>query len=440
MIKFYHGNIEAFLLFSVNAKEWTDGKLGKKNFFEIIDAIRNCIPSNFFKEKAKEKAKEKIFLLLLPVQNEIREEIDLKLYRYFYYFSFKNNEIDMPAEFIKKFNIPYKEFLMVGYYLHLAFFSRKQDRKNDFVSLVVKRFESVIKHLTLSREEYSKKLNGISFEEYPFCVRPSYSYPFIENDGRIHFLLPHLIMKACTTSLLFRVTNNDNNLLSKIGKEVTESYLFKLIEESEQFDEVYREMNYFSKEGEKQTSDTMTRKENDYIFFESKSISPRINVRLLDEKSIENNKKRIVSACIQLYKQLIFEFQNSYFPFKNKKIIEKDNLWGIVVIREDSHMPREEIYKLVALELGINDDSEQYRWLCTHIGVVALYLIERRLLYGVDIVNEIKKNHNNGNLYDFWLIGEIKKVTYHKNIKSLMGMFSKEFFQEFRDGFNDLEK
>lgn len=63
-----------------------------------------------------------------------------------------------------------------------------------------------------------------------------------------------------------------------------------------------------------------------------------------------------------MYNHLICEFQHIYNPFAHKELIKKENLWGIVVVCEDSFIMREKIYESTAEKLGIKLDSEEYKW------------------------------------------------------------------------------
>lgn len=52
------------------------------------------------------------------------------------------------------------------------------------------------------------------------------------------------------------------------------------------------------------------------------------------------------------------------------------NLWGIVVVSVDSYLKRDDIYQKAAIDLGIAVDSLDYEWLCLHVVVVELSVIE----------------------------------------------------------------
>ena len=137
-----------------------------------------------------------------------------------------------------------------------------------------------LSHLTITREEYKNQLENITncIDDYAYCLRPSYTYPFIREQEFCLFASPHLLMRSVTSAMLYRITQNDNHLAELIGKKCW-SHIF-----TESFCEVdcltkytlNRNISFIATKIDH--SDVLARKESHYIFLtvnvHSKAESP----------------------------------------------------------------------------------------------------------------------------------------------------------------------
>ena len=402
--------LETFLMLAVKNTEWRDDDFcgnNIKKFIKIINCIKDFQHSSL---KCDANFRADLFFIVTGLtQFDIQGFLLYKLYRYHYYFTFKNDNIDMNEEFELQFGLPYLEFLKFALYFH-SFISAKGVVADGVFKYLYEKYSEVIKVLTLTRKNYISELDEITTNtsDYLYCLRPSYAFPFIQDNNALFLPLPHLIIKSVTSSLLYRLTSGNNMLTNRIGKEVFEEYLFNLVERSSTFDEIYREFEYYNGKSINKTIDIMLRKGNDYLFMDSKSTKPFISMRTFDEISIDKNIKVLAKSCVQMYKNLRNEFPQKYNPFKNVNEIQKENLWGIVVILEDSFVMREKIYQKAAEILNIEVNSEEYNWFSLHICVVQLYEIESYCFVGEDIIKYMKRHVEAGRCNDFLLANELE--------------------------------
>ena len=402
-------DLETFLLFSVKADEYQNNDFKGKNINQFIKMI-NCIKSHqhptLINKIGTVEFADFLLIALGSTQFDIQTYNIYKYYRYNYFFTYSSDKIDMKQEFYKKFNVDYNSFLELGSILSF-FCSLKVNLEPQILRYIVLKYANATSLLILSREDFKKEIDKFSnnIDDYLYCVRPSYIYPFIEYGGLANLPLPHCVTRAITDSLLYRLTDDNAELRSLFGKNVLEDYLFDIIDNSTLFDEVLKEKIYKKKHNILKTSDVMCRKNEDYLFFECKSTVPYAKTRCLDENFINQEIDKISNYVIQLYKQVYLDFKNIYNFFENDKdvIFDYNNCFRIVVLLEESHIRREIIYKDVAKKLNIGLSSDLYNWIINHIKICDLYDIERYVFTNTNIIKSLKKQIKTNTPYDYSL-------------------------------------
>jgi len=266
--------------------------------------------------------------------------------------------------------------------------------------------------LTITKEEYLEQLDSITVNQtdYVTCLRPSYKYPFILSNNRTYLPLPHIIGRAVTSSLLYRITEGNNSLREKIGKEVLEDYLYKILCEANIYDEKYKEQDYIAEHhNQSKTLDIMLREGDEYLLMDSKSSVPNIGLRLYNEDSHQKEIKKLTENVIQVYKHLRTYFMNHYNPFKGKPIVPDEKLWGAIVVLEDSYIRRNIVYENAAKTLEIEQNSDEYVWMQNHIKITNLYDIEKVSFTGRSIISEFANQRDSGLAGDYPLVSAIKE-------------------------------
>lgn len=387
--------LETMLLFSVKAEECQAKSFkGKeaKIFSNIINCIRFHDHPTIVMHAGNIELINFISIAYGATQYDLQSYAIYKYYRYRYIFNYQTPAVDMKNEFFNKFDIDYLSFIEFGFVLNSLIIL--YDKISPFiVNYIYSKYDYVLKALTISRGNFAELIDKFSnnIDDYLFCIRPSQSYPFIEYRNQIYFPLPHSLVRATTDSLLYRLTDGNNKLKGKIGKYVLEDYLYSIIYESNIYDEVIPEKEYYDGKKLKKTSDIMIRKNNEYLFFECKSMVPYAKTRVFEEEKIVKELERIGDAVIQLYQQIYFDFNSKYnfFVYRETKI-ELDKKYGIVVLLERSYVMEERIYENVRNKLHLSTDSEEYNWILNHIKIKDLNEVEAFMFTSTDLLDDFR--------------------------------------------------
>lgn len=406
-------DLETFLLFSLKADEHLDKDFREKNdrdFINIINCIKDYQHPLLSAREDNISFADLVIMALGLIQFDLQEYNIYKYYRYYWFFNFKNEEIDLIKIFKDYFDCSYEQFMSIGFLLNILY-SGDKIIPNEVIEFIIKKYEKAFTKLMANREFLVNQIDKFAsnIEDYLYCVRPFYMYPFIAEKSHVYLPLPHCLTRATTASLLYRLTDNDNDLRQKIGKNVIESYLYEIISESDLFEEIKEEQEYIIHKYKKRTLDVMCRKDSKYLFLDSKSMTPYSKLRQFDLNFINKEIEKFAKYVIQTYKHLTQKFNIEYNFFdKKENRISKENIWGLVVILEDSHIRRELIYEKVCELLPIEKNSADYQWLINHIKVVSLYDIERSVFVKEDIIYKLEKQFLNNRPFDYSLIGSLE--------------------------------
>lgn len=427
--------LETFVLFAIKAEEWKYDDFRGKNsrkFEQMINCIRNEHP------QVLEMTDGEGFLTWLltvtaSVQFEIQEHYPFKMFRFNYLFSFVNERIDMPKIFKEKFGCDYYEYSLLGHILWLGFTTK--DFTQEAFTAITTRFAIPVSHLILTRQAYIEALDKITTDpvNYLYCLRPSYSYPFVDYKGETYCPLPHLLRRATTSSLMHRLTDGNSKLMELIGKEVYEDYLFTIIKESGIFDEVRPEQEYILHRTPRRTADVMARKGNDYVFFDSKSFTPKIAIRTFSQEALDRDVERLAESFAQIYRHIRQRFSKEYCCFASIPPTPLDNIFGLVVVQEDPYIRGNAIYQKAAEILGIPKESAEFVWLYTHVGLTAIHSIERFCFSGTEMCTELHETCNSGKMTHAWLTGDTNPKIVYKRQKDFMEKVKRDMFQILRE-------
>lgn len=404
---------------------------GKKKFSEIMTSIRGSQHGEKPKSYSSSNFLRDFLIVEGLTQFILQENKYMKYYRYSYFFNFSNDFVDMKAEFFGKFNQNYEDFLQLSNIVNLFYpegNSLQSILHEDFHNLIYREFSQVIKFLELNRQDFidlQRKLINEP-EHYVTSYNYLYTYPFILHQEKRYFPLPHTLTEAVTTSLLTRLTAGDNDLRSKFGNHVLESYLTHIVSLGSFFEECIEEYSYNFKRNQKRTVDLMLRKQDLALLIECKSIVPQRGLRNLNEDDIERTILRLSENMIQLYRNATMKFSKEYYPFNEQKTFELSDTFGIVIMLEDSFICREEIYKKVAQKLDL--DIDQYNHLCSNFKFISLYELERIIFEDWDLFELLENNKVNPQAwFDFTLIPvEISKKGLNTHLKSFINELNEE--------------
>ncbi|WP_342043333.1 hypothetical protein [Bacillus sp. OTU2372] len=395
--------LETFALFSALTDDEYDNrsfeeKKGNRQFWNIISAIRDYNHPKLMDSSDTMSFADRFMLVAGLTQFPIQDDIRFKIYRYTYIFNFENPKVNMKQRFVEKFGCEYNEFVKLGFIIQFMF-SKELNLPLDpsIRDYVFKKYELVIKHLLLDRQDFvslQQKVTG-EISQYIYGYNYFYQFPFIRYNQNVFLPLPHLIIHSVTSSLMSRLTKGNNHLRQLFGKEVLESYLLYLSSLSDSYDEVRSEYEYNIKRNQRRTLDVMIRKGNQCLMMDSKSMSPKFGLRDLTEKDVENTIYRLVESVVQVYRHITERFPNEYDPFDAKFDFSKKNIFGAVVLYEDSYIRRDIIMKRAAKELGIVYENEEYNYLCSNVKLFSLYELERMMFQKDDVFQLLTENRDN---------------------------------------------
>ncbi|MGB6409429.1 MAG: hypothetical protein WBF39_18290, partial [Planococcus donghaensis] len=272
-------------------------------------------------------------------------------------------------------------------------------------------------------------------DQYVYGFKYFYHYPFISHKRRFYMPLPHLILPAVTSSLLFRLTEGNGELRSVFGKEILENYILHICNLESQFDEVVPEFNYKHRKNNKRTLDVMIRKGDSILIMDSKSMAPRVSLRDLSKEAVEHTLNRFVESVVQVYRHITERLHKEYNPFSEVTNFEQKNIFGAVIIIEDSYVRRQVIMEKAAEALNIQPDTLSYSYLCSNIKVLSLYDLERMIFERQDIFRNLSQdrdakerwfsyNLSSDNENSSELIDEINQLT--KESQSIIREFIKD--------------
>lgn len=402
--------LETFLMLAIEAKEYAYNDFKGQNenkFIKMANAIWGHLPN------ALECHKNVDFInyfvpLTSMTQFSIQEYPWIKFYRFWKLFGDNSSPTCLHDIFNSKFQAEYYDFVIVVRFLQIVFSSECVVSQKAIEYLLYEKFPNVRKALTISREDYI--LMQQSFlssprekSEYVYSLRPSYQYGFIEYEGLTYIPLPHLLTKNITTSLLYRITDHNDELRQSFGKNNLEAYLISIIRDANIYDEIFGEQEYFGlKKCLSKSPDVIARYKTSVLFLDSKSTVPSAKIRQINTdafaKSIGIGAKNIA----KLYKQ-IKQFEK-YNPFEGAVSKELDCLWGIVVVLEDSYIMREQYYDEARKQLGIEKGTKDWEWLITHIKILDLYTIERACYSSKNLILAMEKAWKSGNYNNYSIL------------------------------------
>lgn len=406
--------LEMIVLLSVYYKNDEKNIIDRNTFIKVVNDLYSI---NILQKDSSDKIILRDFILAISaIQFRVQRNIFRELYRYYYYFTYCDNRLNVKEEFYKKFHCDFIDFCLFSYstwFLILVKRYNIENKKdllyNQKINLLMQNlaFEYRIPFETLSIDllEYKKILKGmkLTLEDFYSVTRPSYAFPFIIKDDVCHLPLPHLLIISSTEFLMIRLTEGNDNLRNYIGNIVYEKYLYDIIVESDYFDEVYSEQSYVYKKQEMKTIDIMCKIGNSVLFFDRKSSVPGHKISIASQKDIDKNISVMGEACAQMYKHLKVKYPLEYNPYKNKFIADEDDKWGIVVVELDSYMPRNDIYdkakEILSNEGILNID---YDWMSKHIIITDIDCIEKYFFFKPeDIMVSMKERAYNNRVNDY---------------------------------------
>ena len=356
--------LETFALFSIFFNEWRQLEFSdNKEFHKIINGI---------KDKPKDVDVENILdtlsYRLIAIQGHRQQDIRHRLLRASFIFNFEDEHISMKDDFYYKFNLNYNEILEFIFPLYIIAMVKEVSQAN-LIKKKKKMDMNIIKLFAVDRGAFIDQQNIFIKNEinnFLYCIKYFYIYPFIIYENTTYLPLPYLLIDAKSEGMLTRITFGNDTVRNNLGY-VLEKYLYKLLSDSNIYDQVIAESIYYEGKNRKKTSDVIIKKDEACVLFEVKSCIPKASLRELDEVDIGKMICRYADATVQLYKQMTS--CHIHEAFNN---INKENIFGVVVPLEDSNVIRTKIYNLVCEKLNLAGDDCECNYIKSNIRIVSL--------------------------------------------------------------------
>lgn len=228
--------IEAFAAYSiVYDNDCASEELDGKTFAETITLIRNYWHEGLTAAEESGDYPEFFMMISALQQFPVQGVFIQKLYRYHYFFTFQNSNLDMRKVLFDKMGVAYEQLEELAFLVFYGFSQEVQDKleESTIQKILEKAFSDTdaVRLLSIEKDDYKKELFSLYkdniIDQY-YGLKIQYLYPFISGKDFTYIPSPYLVVNAVTKSMLNRVTFRDNKLRRAIGKEVIESYLYKL--------------------------------------------------------------------------------------------------------------------------------------------------------------------------------------------------------------------
>lgn len=401
----YPWELEVFAEFSLFADgiDATSSFVGnEESFIRIINKIRNYQHPYLRKQKNMDFVSALIMVTALQ-QFKSQENTLYRLYRYDYFWHFVNERIDMKKEFSNFFGgLSYSEFRDLCTLIYFYASLKKYSTANIIKALMYK-YKEVIGFLSITRENYkcmqSQKIDA-NYENTVFGFNYLHPYPFIEFESYVYLPLPHLVIDAVTDSLLTRITIDNDTLREKIGKEVAQSYIEKIFTEGNLYDEVLPETTYRVGRNNIDTPDVLIRKGGKVCLIDTKLSTPKLEIRKFNSAAVKDTISRYAKNIIQVYKRVKDFNDGRYYPFEEVLAVERADVFGIVALFEDAYVSRRQVYQEVFAILEIDDDSDEAKYINSHIKITNFRDLELFAFRSYDIFRALTNKRDNPQEWD----------------------------------------
>lgn len=382
--------LETFSLFSIiyDSDDATEEITGKA-FAEIIMKIRNYWHPELTMAEENGTYAETFMMISGLQQFSVQGLILQKLFRYAYFFGFKDKEDNIIHAFVNKFGCEYSLFDVDAFLLYLACCKEgglEPTTKSRIFEVIFSNAD-FMKTIQLDKNDFTSKLKDLyrnSNVDYFYGLKLQYLWPIIGGEQFNYIPVPYLVINAVTESMLNRLTDGNNKLRGILGKKVLENYLYDIYSEVSTVTWISKERKYVIGRNEYLTSDVIVC-ENDYcMFYDTKALSPSLRIRKFERQEIDKNVKMYAEAVLEIYNQIQNYGDNC---FSLDKPYDRENIFGVAVVLEDSYISRRSVYEYVFQDDKLTNDEKTY--IHGHIKIVSLRQIEHMVLQNTSFLDSL---------------------------------------------------
>lgn len=375
--------LEIFSLFSIVFDTGATTALDTKTFSEIITAIRNYWHPKLYEAVDNGNYADSFMMICGLTQFAVQGNIIQRLYRYHYFFHYKNENVDMVNEFALKFGCDYDEYEIFAFALHLIFSMKADTNPSIPLTYIFNKYKQVKKSLTIETKTFIEELQKLyanNYTDYFFGLKIQYLYPLIDAPDGVYIPLPYLLINATTESLLNRLTEGNNALRRSVGKNVIENYLFDIYSELPALQAISAEITYKVGRNILLSPDVMVVENDCCIMFDTKAIVPNIKLREFSQEKIKETVSILAEFVLKLYKHM-----NNFLcgRFSIGYEVRREDLFGVVVILEDCFISRKQILDCAISMIETNTgtlDMDTKNHIYSNVKIISLREIESFVL------------------------------------------------------------
>ena len=386
-------------------------KQGNREKQTILSNIR--LEMEFWEEFNNEELSEVLIPAIANLEFPIQHfNFFYSTYRYNYLF---NIDEKLKLEFYNKYHLEYED--IVTFFFVLDIILRNSEYKSTTFNYLFKSYFKICNIFVKNLEDIieAQKIIAPNPKRYKYAFKLFTSYPFIFYDNCCYLSLPHNLITACTDSLLIRLTSEEkpNDELRKAFGTPFEKYVFKILNDSEIYKYIIPETIYTNKGKKIKSSDVIFSDNTNIVFVDAKLSQTSVMVKNVDIEYIRKTTKQYAEGIIQLHKRMN-EYPHIFNPFEFT--CNKDNIFGLLVVLEDSNLLRHNIYQEVFNTLNIDKESETAIYIKSHISICGINELEKLTFTGKSILPHLKQRKESDSHFGYPIICsdiEEKQTTKH---------------------------
>jgi hypothetical protein len=377
----------------------------------ILSCTRFIRSQEFLTEQTKNYGVLKLISALGFTQFEGQQHFDQLYYRYNYLYNYQSGNVDMKTVFFNKFGISYEMLQRIVLHFQLWALMDKHNLNADqfLKQKLKKKYFSLLAFLIKKRDDFIEEYQDITANDDFFSfldLNLLIKYPIIDYNNKLFIPYVPYIIYAITKTLMFRITEGDNQLRSLIGKNVIEGYVQNLLQKSNVTNKLTI-INEFYYENGKKSSDFIVQSNTELLFIEVKFFNQGLKLRTFDQTFLEDVFNKISGYIFQVYRNF------HYYSKGEMNHILKPNLYpvGIIVLYDDFLFIKDSIYdtalKMINHEFNLESTKED---LAKKILIMPLTSFETILRESKqDIFTWFKHTVSRSNAYlDFQYVAENK--------------------------------
>lgn len=375
---------ENYTQYTIPSKQWN------KDFIKIMQNIR-FNTDNVINESSDLNG------ILMPINLQQVDDQNRTFFFEMYRANYVLTREEIKGTFEKLFYVSYEEISDLCFILFHLF---KYSTPVEALLSVLDKYKKAVNMLTIDRDyflEQDKQINK-TLDNYNFCFKLFRAFPFIKNEKNCYIPLPHNFKYACSDSIFSRFTTfydnkDDNDKLRKMLGHCFESYLFHILTLYYNESKVITEQEYTKQKNIVKSADCIVY-DNDKIFmFDAKSSVPNTSLYINDQDQLIKKIGQYVE-CIGQMKKKIDDY-GVYFKPEGFPPADKNDVYAIIVVLQDSYILRDKIYEEYFKQENIQDDSELALYVKSHIMIIDIKFLEKKLFYGYNIYDAIiKREHD----------------------------------------------